>query len=333
MTATPLESAPKFGLRNAPAWNRLAGNIFRPDDHVTTAEMLTRANLAGWNVRTEPIKLPENYISDRTFFLSVANLPATPDKTTVFGSVLGRYHSYQNEELFSFGDSILEGGAYWESAGSFKNGRIVFGSMRLPADIVLDPNGRADKVDTYLLVTTSHDGSASIKACVTPVRVWCMNTLTMALKTAKNVYSIRHSAGAKAKAEDARKALGLSFEYMDKFNEEAQALIQTEITDQQWGKILTTLYPVIEDAGRAKTIRDNTVDMARALYLNSPTMENIRGTAWGAVNALTERLDYFRNGRGDNAAENMAAAASGFDPASTAERQRIFDVVKSLTLV
>jgi hypothetical protein len=56
----------------------------------------------------------------------------------------------------------------------------------------------------------------------------------------------------------------------------------------------------------------------------------IAGTAWGALNAMTERLDWYRTARGGNN-ESMAAAASGFDVATNAEKARIMSAVKELT--
>jgi hypothetical protein len=55
----------------------------------------------------------------------------------------------------------------------------------------------------------------------------------------------------------------------------------------------------------------------------------IADTAWGAYNALTERLDWYRNPRGGNN-ENVMASASGFDLATNNEKQRLLKVVKTL---
>lgn len=321
-----------FAERTKKAWHGLANHIFGADEHVTTAEMLQAALLANWDVRLEKWETPEGYNSDKSYFRVIRNNPFNPAEIDILGSVGERYNTYQNEDLFSFGDSILDGGAEWESAGSIKGGRKVFGSLRLPNEIVLDPNGRADKVETYLLVTSSHDGSSSVKAITTPVRVVCQNTMSMALKHAKVSFNIRHSATVKDRAADARKALGLSFDYLDKFQAEAQQLIQTEIDDAMFDSIVARLYPKPEKEGRGETLHSDLIDLTKALYLNSPTTENVRGTAWGAIQAMTERLDYFRNGRGKGAQENIAAAASGFDPAAAAERQRIYDTVKAMTL-
>jgi hypothetical protein len=59
----------------------------------------------------------------------------------------------------------------------------------------------------------------------------------------------------------------------------------------------------------------------------------IAGNAWGAFNALTERLDWHRAGRGDNN-ESLLAAASGFDATITAEKNRLLSIVRNtLSLV
>jgi len=54
----------------------------------------------------------------------------------------------------------------------------------------------------------------------------------------------------------------------------------------------------------------------------------IAGNAWGALNALTERLDWHRSARGGNN-ESLLAAASGFDATITAEKNRLLSIVKN----
>jgi hypothetical protein len=43
---------------------------------------------------------------------------------------------------------------------------------------------------------------------------------------------------------------------------------------------------------------------------------------------MTERLDWFRTGRGERGQENVLAAASGFDPVTNAEKGRLLSIVK-----
>lgn len=319
-----------FALRGEPAWHGLANATWDKNAHVSTREMLDSALLSNWDVRLEQVAVPEGY---RTITDSYMVLRTNPfDKgTDVLATVGERYAVYQNEQLFEFGDSMLDGGGEWESAGSIKNGRVVFGSLVLPKEMTLDPSGANDKTKLYLLVTTSHDGSSAIQAMTTPVRVVCQNTLNMALSGAKQSFRVRHTQSADGKVQAAREALGISFHYFDKFEAEAKALFETAITDQQFYDLVNALYPAPED-GSAKasiTKHQNKVDTVFDLYFTSPTCETIKGTAWGALNALTERLDYFRAGR-KGTDEGILGAASGFDAQVNAEKGRILSAVKSL---
>jgi phage/plasmid-like protein (TIGR03299 family) len=320
-----------FALRGAPAWHGLANHTFGEDEHVSTSDMLREAKLANWDVRLEPVEslAPADYrfsVSDPHLVLRTNPFDGGTDVLALVGS---RYKVVQNEQLFDFGDALLDGGASWESGGSIKDGRQVFGSLVLPKEIVLDPSGVADKVVNYLVVATSHDGTMGVQALTTPVRVVCQNTLNLAFRSAKQSYKIRHTSSVDGRIAAAREALQLSYTYADEFEKEARAFFETAITDKQFTEIVTNLYPKPEDgaskAGRTKWT--NKVDLVNQFYYDSPTQDGIRGTAWGALNALTERLDYGRKPRGGND-ENMLAAASGFDPIANAERQRIYNVVK-----
>jgi len=323
-----------FALRGAPAWHNLAQHIFDEDEHVTTQQMLDSAFLSGWDVRLEPVAYPDGYIVDKPAFMVVRNHPLQNQQAHVLGTVGDRYHPYQNEALFAFGDNLLDGGGFWESAGSIKGGRTVFGSLKLGKSIVLDPQGIADRTDTYLLVTTSHDGSTAIQAMTTPVRVVCQNTLNVALKGAKQSYKVRHTATAGDRVAEARRALGLAFEYTDTFELEAQALFSTAVSNQKFADIIEALYPTPDkDSAKASvTKHESKVDLIWDLY-NGETQKGIAGTAWGAFNALTERLDYYRLGRATNGTDpaiNQATSASGFDAQSNAEKARILRAVKEL---
>lgn len=320
-----------FASRQEPAWHGL-GTVF--DEDVTTDEMLRLAHLDNWDVRLEAVEFPEGYRAVTDSYAVVRTNPF--DQGTDVLSIVGeRYRTYQNEELLRFGDAILDGGGRWETAGSIKQGRQVFASMLTNTDdIVLDPGGAADVVKNYLLLHSSHDGSKSILAANTPVRPVCQNTLTMALQGVKQSFKIRHTQSADGKVQVAREALGIQVAYIDAFSQEAQSLIETTITNNTFFEIVTALYPRPKDEKKAALTRWNKrVETLEGIYLGTTdgpnTTENIRGTAWGAFNALTEAIDWYRKPRKGNA-ESVLAAASGFDPVINAEKQRIRKAVLSL---
>ena len=319
-----------FASFREPAWHGL-GTVFTEEKN--TAEMLVAANLNNWNVRLEELEIPSTLTSDKNYSYVVRTNPTDKSQTDVLGIVGERYVPLQNEELFAFGDNILDGGGRWETAGSIRGGRVVFGSLALERETVLDPSGVADKVKTYLLINTSHDGSIAIQASITPVRVVCANTLNLALgsKRGKNAikqsFKIRHTQSAEGKIAIAREALGLANKYMDEFDKLAHAMIQKEITAQQFNQIILAAYPKPEkDSKGAVKKWETKVDVINDIYTGEFN-GMIANTAWGAFNALTERLDWHRNARGGSN-ESLLAAASGFDATITAEKNRLLKIVK-----
>jgi phage/plasmid-like protein (TIGR03299 family) len=318
-----------FASLREPAWHGL-GTVFQ--EEVSTKKMLELAHLDKWNVRLEDVEIPAGMESDKGYSFVVRDNPFIKEQKDVLGVVGERYVPLQNEDLFDFGDLMLDGGGRWETAGSIKNGRVVFGSLALERETILDPSGVSDKVNTYLLINTSHDGSVAIQASITPVRVVCANTLNLALGqrgrngSVKQSFKIRHTATASGKVQQAREALGLANAYMDKFDEMAKAMIETEISKAKFDEIIELAYPKPETDSKGSLKKWETkVDTIQQIY-QSATTNMIAGTSWGAFNALTERLDWHRAGRNGNT-ESILASASGFDPVITAEKNRLMNLV------
>lgn len=314
-----------FASRVEPAWHNL-GTVF--DGELTTAEMLKAAHLDNWNVRLQEVEVPG--VSPERFavpaFATVRDNPfdGQPD---VLGFVGSRYKVSQNEELLSFGDNLLDGGGSWETAGSIKGGRTIFASLAMEFDHVIDPKGAADKIKSYLLVTTSHDGSSPISAHNTPVRVVCQNTLPMGIQAAKQSFKVRHTATLEGKIAAACETLGISQEYFAEFADIADSLYAKPMTTAQFIKFATKLYPKPEkDSAKSSFTRwENKMDLLGDLFTGQAevnTSANIMGTAWAGYNALTEALDWYRKPRKGNA-ESVLVAASGFDPVIAAEKARI----------
>ena len=321
-----------FASFREPAWHGL-GTVFTEEK--STLEMLEAANLNGWNVRLEDMITPSHLTSDKQYQYVLRTNPTDNTQTDILGVVGERYHVMQNEDLFSFGDNILDGGGRWETAGSIKGGRVVFGSLALERETILDPNGVADKVKTYLLINTSHDGSIAIQASITPVRVVCANTLNLALnqKKVKNgikqSFKIRHTQTASGKVQVARETLGMANKYMDAFDIMAKAMIEKEVTAIDFHNIVLASYAKPEkDSKGAVKKWENKIDVLNDIYTGEFN-GMIAGTAWGAFNALTERLDWYRSARGGSN-ESILASASGFDPAINAEKNRLLKVVQNV---
>ena len=323
-----------FASFREPAWHGL-GTVFTEEK--TTSEMLAAASLNNWDVRLLDMAIPTSLTSDKEYQYVVRTNPTENSQTDVLGIVGERYHVLQNEDLFSFGDNILDGGGRLETAGSIRGGRVVFGALALERETILDPSGVADKVKTYLLINTSHDGSIAIQASITPVRVVCANTLNLALggvgrkknKGIKQSFKIRHTQTANGKVQIARETLGLANAYMDEFDVMAKAMIEKEVNAIDFNNIILAAYPKPESDLKGSNKKwENKINTINDIYTGEYN-GMIAGNAWGAFNALTERLDWYRSARSGNN-ESILAAASGFDPSINAEKNRLLKVVQNV---
>ena len=317
-----------FASLRQPAWHGL-GTVF--EDEVTTTEMLDLAHLSDWRVRLEDIEMPGR--TNKNFFATVRTNPFDGE-ADVLGVVGERYNPFQNEELFAFGDALIDGGGTWETAGAIKNGTVVFGSMSLNREITV--NG--DQTDSYLLLSTSHDGSHPIQASVTPIRVVCNNTLTFAIgaggRKAKQSYRVRHTQTTAGRVQVAREALGIAHAYLDAFEEEVKALTAVDVNDKKFHEIITAAYPKpdVDEADlrggalASMTRGDNKIDTLKDIWAGETTPEK---NAWTALNAMTERLDWYKQSR-NGSFEGALVAASGFDPATNVEKNRLRTVTRKV---
>lgn len=308
------------------AWHGL-GTVFT--DTVTDYRvMLAKAGLANWNVRFESLSTESGQILD-SHKATVRTNPV--DGTTdILGVTGNRYEILQNEEAFAFLQSLSDG-ARWETAGSLGHGNKVFGSIAFERETILDPSGVSDKVKTFALVHTSHDGSGSLGYGLTPVRVVCKNTLNVALSGISQGGKIRHTQSATERMHSAAEMFRHANAYFDAFDAEAKALFAKPVTDKQYANLLGRMFSKPEDNTKgAMTKYDRKVETYMEAWKGTPNA-GIRGTAWGAFNALTEANQWGRNIQNtENGTENFYAAGSGFDIPTNAFRAKALAMVQAI---
>ncbi|HMR81828.1 MAG TPA: DUF932 domain-containing protein [Niabella sp.] len=228
------------------------------------------------------------------------------DNNAVLGVVGKDYHIVQNREAFNFFDAIVGGGdgILYETAGALGNGERIFITAKLP-DYIRVGNGD-DITEKYIFLTTSHDGSGSITAAFTPIRIVCQNTLNASLRNMSNVVRIKHTSGAKQRLEDAHKVMGLANTLSNQLQDIFNNWTKVRVTDSEVKKLIQlALCPNKETLDLLKkgaeeevsTVFKNTVDDAFAYAMISDTqqMETTKGTLFGAYNAVTGYYQNVRN--------------------------------------
>lgn len=215
-----------------------------------------------------------------------------PHRRRILGVVGDRYEPIQNAEAFSIADDLAGmGGARFESAGSLRNGKLVWLLAVLPQQSRV----RDDVIDRYLLLTNPHDGSGAMQIMFTGVRVVCWNTLTQALRGAKTQASIWHILNRQQQIEQARQVLGLAAQYFDQQAAVFDRLASTPVEQQFVARFLNAVFP--DPAGKSNTRAANTRERVSDLFLGGQQgadQEAARGTAYGLWNAVCEYADHER---------------------------------------
>jgi phage/plasmid-like protein (TIGR03299 family) len=163
-------------------------------------------------------------------------------------------------------------------------------------------------IEKYLFLTTSHDGSGSITAAFTPIRIVCNNTLNAALRNKSNAIKIRHTSGAKERLETAHKVMGMSNTLSQQLEEVFNHWTKVRITDPELKKLIQlAMCPNKETLGYLKTGKEedlstlfkNTCEEVLEYALASDTQqtETTKGTVFGAYNAVTGFYQNVRNFR------------------------------------
>lgn len=260
-------------VREAP-WHGLGTRV---EEALTSADALRLAGL-DWTVEQKDISVAEtgDIIPNRK-----ANVRSTDG--AVLGVVTDSYKVVQNNEAFAFTDALVEGEARYETAGSLQGGKRIWLLARLGEQQIL-----GDKTEQYLCFTNSHDGTAAVRACVTPVRVVCQNTLNFALSTARRSWSMVHTGDIKYKIAEAEQCLELGNRYMAALNTEAERLANTAITNDKLRAIVNDLFPVKEDATEREQNNMKRLQEEFMICYYAPDIRKFQGTAWAVVNAAAD---------------------------------------------
>lgn len=250
----------------------------------------------------------------------------------VYPRVMGRqYTIVQDIEAFGVFDGMADvtGNPFrWETGAALKGGSKVFGSVALERDIVLDPNGVADVVKMYGLVVNDHNGGGSHWG-TTAQRAVCANTLPGPSQLS-NLVRFRKTESVHERMAVQAAIWRDSMGYIDATEALYSAMLATPVTDKQFDNLLKTVQGTPKEGSKAAQTR---YDDKREAYLaayRGERGEGIKGTAWGAWQALTDVAQWGRQLREDEGGtERFAMAGMGLDTAANTFRESTRDLIVS----
>lgn len=263
-----------FYTREKP-WHGLGTQVMEAP---TSAAALSLAGL-DWRVVQKPL-LTYDEIPVLGFKANVRD-----SDNQVLGVVTDRYKVVQNEDAFAFTDSLLGEGVTYETAGSLQNGRRTWILAKLPQRYIIS----GDEITPYLVFMNSHDGSGAIKAAMTPIRVVCMNTLNLALSTAKRTWSADHVGDIQGKLEDARDTLLYAGRYMEELGKAIDGLNKIRLSDKKVYEYIDALFPLVDNA--TQTQKKNLLRLkedVKVRYFEAPDLKGVGKNGYRFVNAVSD---------------------------------------------
>lgn len=284
------------------------------------------AGLANWNVRQEDMseKFPDyTWLASQRF----ANVADINGDTRVLGTSGKRYGVMQNEEVIETVGEVADG---WKvaTAGSAKGGQVVF--LQFEAEEQMNVGG-SDPISKFLTLSTTHDGTGNIMVFFSGLRLFCENQLNAAMQGASNVVKVRHTASAKDRLVQAMRIWRSEESYFKAFDAEAQRLFEQSVTDKEFFAVVDGLFPKPDADVKGSLSKWETKRGLHTEAWNHSTNANIRNTAWGVANVLTEVDQWARGVQQDaNGLERFNLAGAGFNDGTNKFRQQAFALAASL---
>ena len=215
------------------------------------------------------------------------------------------YTTIQNSDAFKFMDSLAKTGEIkYHSVGSFRDGRRVWMLAKINESDIL-PN---DRLDNFLFLHNSHDGTSSLKVLLTPIRIVCTNAINGILMSGENLgINIRHTINANQSLDQAREILAKANERAEMAVDVSKYMTKIKISDDKFKKITKQLIPDAHPDSKERAKLN--VEKARSSLVTlfkqgqGQDIEGVAGTGWAAINAVTEYIGYQKPARGETAME------------------------------
>ena len=270
----------------ATPWHGLGKEV--PAD-LTPEQMLEAAGL-NWEVKKYPtFAVLDESDPDSVIETKQSALVRLSDKK-MLDVVSDDWNPVQNAEAFEFfNEFVMAGDMEMHTAGSLKDGQIVWGLAKIKESFELF---KGDKIDSYLLFSNFHKYGFSTDVRFTPIRVVCNNTLSLSLSSAvERMVKISHRK--QFDPANVKGMLGIATDKLKKYQEMAQFLgskkAKTESVVEYFERIfpLTTTSKEKEEGKRSKN-----ADIALSILHTQPGAEYAEGSWWQPFNAVTYMTDH-----------------------------------------
>lgn len=275
----------------------------------------------------QPIKLDGHSVTCRELPATVDANGVTPGRTFPLAPTSDRYGVVQDQDVARI---ALASGRPISCFSLLDEGRRSCASVRLDP-LVIDPNGINDRLDRFLNVFNSHDGSRALMAAEGTVRVVCANTERMALGQGGAVHKLRHSSGIDGRLDEMAAIVAEATNAGAGIVAQAEQMLRVD-GDEAMSVVLDHFWSLdAGDSDRKRTRRSNLREQVVEVAKGDLNGEVVGWNGWAVYNGVTEFLDHHRTVRGADD-ERLARLGQAMDPQAptSADKSKTAELILSL---
>lgn len=249
----------------------------------------------------------------------------------VLNVVKDSYTVIQNDTGWDIVDAIVGEGARYETGITLKDGAVCLVTAWLDEPVTI--TGDDSEILPYLVVRWTHDGSGSLKARSTSVRVVCANTDEASAMQARKLgteFTFRHTRHVHKRIEDAKLAVRGVRDDFAEFVALSEELAGQKVSESQRELFVTSLLPMPPEALISDRVVANVEEArtsVRALFDGATIPEAHKLTAYGLRLAGIEYLDHLRGYR--NTDTYVGRQLLRTEPAKAKLTRLVSEIVKS----
>jgi phage/plasmid-like protein (TIGR03299 family) len=269
-------------------------------DDLTPIEMMKAAKL-DWTVRKVDTYAKVEDLGEEPKFIKTGEQALIRESDgKVLTTVGSGWKPVQNIEAFEFfNDFVREGQMVMDTAGSLRDGRIVWALADLKEDFRVFGT---DEMKGYLLFSNPHVYGKSIDVRFCLERVVCNNTLTMALSEGGRP-SVKVNHRSHFDSNRVQEILGISQKNIETYKEKAEYLGTKHFKSDTLNKYFGHLFGETEDGELSRKAEE-----VMSYVENQPGKEYAAGTFYQMFNAVTYYID---NKSGRNVDNRFSSAWFG----------------------
>ena len=260
-----------------------------------------------WEVDTKPLFTSDGEkVSHRAAYRTSDN--------RILGIVGKRWTPLQNRDAFEIFEPLVDAGEMViHTAGSLRNGERIWALCQLNQDNSEIVAG--DEVAKFVLLSNGHDGKLAVHFGFTPIRVVCANTEALARGSkASKLVRVRHSRFVKQNVQDLRNVMNFANQEFEATAEQYRYLASKGINSEDLDKYIKIVLGIGEKSADEMTTRSkNIVSSIEDLFESGKGSDivGVRGTYWGAYNAVTEYLNYSKGRTANNRMDSVWFGQNG----------------------